>query len=54
LSQAQRLLEDNRALLERLVRTLLDQETVERKELSDLLGPGSAGTVEDQPGFLLA
>ena len=54
LSQAQRLLEDNRAVLERLVRTLLDQETVERKELSDLLGPGSAGTVEDQPGFLLA
>jgi cell division protease FtsH len=54
LSRAEAMLSDKRPELERLVDALLEHETVEKGELSRLLGPGAAGSGHELPGSALA
>ncbi|MCB9584655.1 MAG: ATP-dependent metallopeptidase FtsH/Yme1/Tma family protein [Polyangiaceae bacterium] len=48
-SQAESLIEENRAGFDALVQSLLEHETVERAEIIELLGPGRSGEPEEIP-----
>ncbi len=54
LTTADKILRENRPALEQLVKALLERETVEKRELLELLGPGSAGSLDALPAPQLA